>query len=65
MTLVATAYRRREPWRPLLEEWGLAGRERARFGSLRGSLQRRGPLERQLSRRNHDVASLFRPTCIS
>jgi ABC-2 type transport system ATP-binding protein len=41
MTLFATAYRRREPWRLLLEEWGLAGRERARFGSLSGGQRQR------------------------
>lgn len=41
MTLFATAYRRRTPWRPLLAEWGLAGRERARFGSLSGGQRQR------------------------
>jgi ABC-2 type transport system ATP-binding protein len=41
MTLFATAYRRRTSWRPLLAEWGLAGRERARFGSLSGGQRQR------------------------
>ncbi len=41
MTLFATAYRRGSSWRPLLAEWGLAGRERARFGSLSGGQRQR------------------------
>ncbi|GIF71758.1 ABC transporter ATP-binding protein [Asanoa siamensis] len=41
MTLFATAYGRRRPWQGLLDEWGLADRARAAFGSLSGGQRQR------------------------
>jgi ABC-2 type transport system ATP-binding protein len=41
MTMYAVAYGRREPWRPLLQEWGLGGKEKASFSSLSGGQKQR------------------------